>query len=133
MQVLGELAHVRGRVKALEAAATPWLVRESPPAEMAPANAVCATDRKQLVGDPKRSVTEAAGPVDPLGEGRGAEMGGSDATRIAKMSMPETEPLRQFVDAIVVPALVERYLQERARPSAIRPTLVVVTSAAPEA
>jgi hypothetical protein len=76
-------------------------------------------------------VTDPAALAEPVRQGRNGETGGSDATQIAQTSKLESDPLRQVIDSVIVPALVERYLRERRRSSPIRPTLFVLTSAAP--
>jgi hypothetical protein len=93
-------------------------------------NGVC--DRwGQLVSDGRRLVTDPAAPTEPVRHRRNGETGGSDATQIAQASKLDSDPLRQFIDTVIVPALVERYVRERRRPSSTRPTLVVLTSVAP--
>jgi hypothetical protein len=85
----------------------------------------------QLVSDGRRLVTDPGALAEPVRQGRNGETGGADATQIAQTSKLEIDPLRQFIDTVIVPALVEGYLRERRRPSPTGPTLFVLTSAAP--
>jgi hypothetical protein len=76
-------------------------------------------------------VTDPGALAEPVRQGCNGETGGADATQIAQTSKLEIDPLRQFIDTVIVPALVEGYLRERRRPSPTGPTLFVLTSAAP--